>query len=374
MLDPRVTRLAEVLINYSTAMKAGEKILIEAIDVPHNITCELIRVARAAGAEPLVTLKSNEVLRALLQNGGDDQLQLCADVEALRMKNVQAYIGLRGSYNVTELSDVPDERMKAYQKIWWRPVHGDIRVRKTRWVVLRYPSSSMAQAAGMSTGAFEDFFFNVCTMDYSKMAKAMLPLRDRMEKADKVKIVGPGTELNFSIKDIPAVGCDGKLNIPDGEVFTAPVRDSINGAVQFNTPTLYQGIRFEDVRLEFKDGKIVNASSAGNSDALNKILDSDEGARYTGEFAIGFNPYVTMPMLDILFDEKIAGSFHLTPGAAYEDDADNGNRSQIHWDMVCRQDPANGGGEIWFDGELVRKDGLFVPEDLLGLNPDRLKE
>lgn len=372
MLDPRLTRLADVLVNYSTELKPGEKVLIEAIDVPDEVACELVRVARQAGADPLVSVKRNSVLRALLTHGSDEQLQLIAEAEALRMKNVQAYIGVRGSLNITELSDVPDERMKAYQRIWWRPVHGEIRVRKTRWVVLRYPSPSMAQAASMSTEAFEDFYFNVCTMDYVKMSKAMQPLQKRMQAADKVKIVGPGTELTFSIKGIAAIGCDGKLNIPDGEVFTAPVRNSVNGTLQYNTPTVYNGIRFDDVRFEFKDGKIVKAS-ASNTAALNKTLDSDEGARYIGEFAIGFNPYVTQPMLDILFDEKIAGSFHFTPGAAYEDEADNGNRSQIHWDLVCRQDKANGGGEIWLDGELIRKDGEFVPADLQPLNPENLK-
>ncbi len=371
MIDPRMTQLADVLINYSTALRKGEKILIEAIDVPDQMTCELVRVARQAGGHPLVTIKSNEVMRSLLTHGSDEQLKLTAETEALRMKKVAAYIGLRGALNVTELSDVPDDRMKAYQRIWWKPVHGDIRVRKTRWVVLRYPSYSMAQSAGMSTAAFEDFFFNVCTMDYRKMAKAMQPLRNRMAKADRVKIVGRGTDLQFSIKGIPAVACDGKLNIPDGEVFSAPVRDSINGVVQFNTPTIYQGVIHNDVRLEFKNGKVVKATSS-NTDHLNKVLDSDKGARYTGEFAIGFNPYVTRPMLDILFDEKISGSFHLTPGAAYEDEADNGNRSQIHWDMVCRQDPANGGGEIWFDNQLIRRDGRFVPQDLVPLNPDKL--
>ncbi len=372
MIDPRITKLADVLINYSTEMKPGEKVLIEAIDVPESIVCELIRLARVAGADPLVTIKNNQIKRSLLIHSTDEQLQAIADVESARMKQVQAYIGVRGSANITELSDVPDDRMKAYQKIWWRPVHGAIRVRETRWVVLRFPSPSMAQSAGMSTEAFEDFFFNVCTMDYSKMATAMKPLQQRMERAEKVKIIGPGTDLHFSVKDIPAVSCDGKLNIPDGEVFTAPVRDSVNGTVQFNTPTVYQGVRHENIKLTFKDGKIIEATGS-DTVTLNKVLDADEGARHIGEFAIGFNPYVTKPMLDILFDEKIAGSFHFTPGAAYEDEADNGNRSQIHWDMVCRQDKANGGGEIWFDDELIRKDGIFATDDLKPLNPDQLK-
>jgi aminopeptidase len=372
MIDPRMTKLADVLVNYSTALKPGEKVLIEAIDIPDTMTAEAIRVAREAGAEPFVSIKHNEVMRSLLINSSDEQLQLIADVEAHRMKEMQAYIGIRGSNNIAEMSDVPDERMKAYQKIWWRPVHGEIRVRKTRWVVLRYPSPSMAQSANMSTAAFEDFYFDVCTMNYANMGKAMLPLKKWMEKTDRVRIVGPGTELAFSIKGIPAVPCDGKLNIPDGEVFTAPVRDSVNGPIQFNTPTIYQGVVHENIRLEFKDGKVVKATGSDTT-KLNQVLDSDEGARYVGEFAIGFNPYITKPMKDILFDEKIAGSFHFTPGAAYEDDADNGNRSTVHWDMVCIQTPEAGGGEIWFDDTLIRKDGLFVVDDLEALNPEKLK-
>jgi len=371
MIDPRMTKLAELLINYSTALKPGEKILIEAIDAPHEMTAELIRVAKQAGGHPLVTLKSNHVNRALLLHGSVEQMNLWADTEAFRMKQVAAYIGLRGSPNISELSDVPREGHKMYQDTVWKRVHQEIRVPKTRWVVLRWPNSSMAQQANMSTDGFEKFYFDVCTMDYAKMSKAMQPLAQRMMKTDQVKIVGPGTELNFSIKNIPAVPCDGKLNIPDGEVFTAPVRDSINGTLQYNARTIYQGVIHDNVRFEFKAGKIVKATSS-NTPKLNEVLDSDEGARYIGEFAIGFNPYVTEPMLDILFDEKIAGSFHFTPGQAYEE-ADNKNRSAVHWDIVCLQDKAHGGGEIWFDGELLRKDGMFVPKDLQGLNPDNLK-
>jgi len=371
MLDPRMTKLADLLINYSTAMKPGEKVLIEAIDIPHEFTCELVRMARAAGADPLVTLKSNRVARALLMNSSREQMDLIADVEALRMSKVDAYIGMRGSPNIAELSDVSPDAHKLYQDTIWQRVHQELRVTKTRWVVLRWPHSSMAQQAGRSTDAFEDFYFDVCTMDYEKMARAMQPLAVRMEKADKVQIKGPGTELSFSIKGIAAIPCDGKLNVPDGEVFTAPVRDSINGTLQYNARTIYQGTIHDEIRLVFKDGKVVEATST-NTEQLNKVLDTDEGARYVGEFAIGFNPYITEPMLDILFDEKIAGSFHFTPGKAYAE-ADNGNDSAIHWDMVCLQDKANGGGEIWFDGELIRKDGLFVVDDLVGLNPDKLK-
>jgi aminopeptidase len=245
------------------------------------------------------------------------------------------------------------------------------RVSKTRWCVLRWPTPSMAQGASMSTEAFEDLYFDVCTMDYRKMARAMVPLHRRMTKADRVHLKGPGTDLTFSIKGIGAKMCKGDRNIPDGEVFSCPVKTSVNGQIQFNAPTLYSGTKFENVRLEFKDGKVVDAT-ANNTKRLNEILNTDPGARYVGEFSLGFNPYILNPMCDILFDEKIAGSLHFTPGQAYEE-CDNGNRSAVHWDMVLIQRPEWGGGEIWFDGELIRKDGMFLPKDLKPLNPANLK-
>jgi aminopeptidase len=372
MTDPRITKLAETLIRYSCAVRQGEKILIEAIDIPHEFACECARLAREAGGLPLVSLKSNQVNRALMLAGSKDQWELIAKVEKQRMEGVQCYIGARGNPNVAELSDVPADKQKLYESTVWKTVHGDIRVKKTRWVVLRWPSPSMAQLADMSTEAFEDFYFDVCTMDYARMGRAMKALKDRMERTDKVRLLGPGeTDLTFSIKGIPAVPCDGKLNIPDGEVFTAPVRDSINGVIRFNAPTLYRGATHDNVRLTFSEGKVVEATSSA-TDKLNEVLDSDEGARYTGEFAIGVNPFINRPMKDILFDEKIAGSIHLTPGRCY-DEADNGNNSEIHWDMVMIQTPAYGGGEMHFDGELVRKDGRFVTDDLKPLNPENLR-
>jgi aminopeptidase len=285
---------------------------------------------------------------------------------------VQCYIGARGNPNVSETSDVPADKQKLYESTVWSRVHHDVRIKKTRWCVLRWPTPSMAQMAEMSTEAFEDFFFDVCILDYGKMARAMQPLKHLMEKTDRVRLKGPrDTDLSFSIKGIPAIPCDGKVNIPDGEVFTAPVRDSVNGVIRFNAPTIYRGTTHNDIRLEFKNGKIVEATSSA-SNKLNEVLDTDEGARYVGEFAIGVNPYCTKAMKDILFDEKIAGSIHFTPGACY-DEASNGNKSKIHWDMVMLQTPEVGGGEIWFDDQLVRKDGKFVVPELEGLNPENLK-
>ncbi len=373
MKDPRIAKLADILVGYSTRVQPGDKVLIETYDIPDDaVTAIADRVGRAGGL-PFVTVKRNKVLRALYQNASEEQMRLTGEFERARMSEMDAYIGVRGSDNISELSDVPDEKMKLYRSLWWNPVHTQVRVPKTKWVVLRWPTASMAQQAGLSTEAFEDFYFDVCTFDYSKLDTLIVPLKDLMDKTDRVRLTGPGTDLSFSIKDIPTIPCTGQANIPDGEIFTAPVKDSVNGTIAFNTPTIYQGTVFDGVTLTFEQGRIVSATSAGSTDkALNEILDSDEGARFIGEFSLGFNPYVLQPMKDILFDEKIAGSFHFTPGQAYEE-ADNGNRSVVHWDMVFVQRPEFGGGDIYFDDTLVRRDGLFVPQELLPLNPDSLK-
>ena len=370
MIDSRITRLAETLIHYSCDLQPGEKILIEAIDVPEEFTCELVRIAHEAGAHPNVLLKSKKVMRQLLLGATEEQLEAMAESEETMMEQMSAYIGARGSANVSELSDVPSDAMNLFERLIWKRVHSDIRVAKTKWCVLRWPTPSMAQLAGMSTEAFENFYFDVCTMNYERMSQAMVPLLELVEATDRVRIVAPDTDLEFSIAGIDAQPCDGKRNIPDGEVYTAPVRDSINGTIQYNTPTLYQGHSHHDVFFRFESGRIVEARS-NNTEHLDQVLDSDEGARYIGEFAIGFNPYIREPMRDILFDEKIAGSVHLTPGNAY-DVAFNGNRSQIHWDLVLIQRPEYGGGELWFDDVLIRRDGMFVLPELEGLNPDNL--
>jgi aminopeptidase len=372
MRDPRGARLAQLIVRHSTRLQPGEAILIEAFDVADGLVLDLVDAVHEAGAIPLVSLRSNSVIRGQITSATEDHLRLQAAIELFQMQRVQAYVGLRAATNVAELSDVPPERMALYQKLVAQPVHLDYRVNHTRWVVLRYPNPAMAQLANMSTEQFEDFYFKVCTLDYERMSEAMEPLKQRMERTDRVRIVGPGTDLRFSIRGIPAVKCEGRRNLPDGECYTAPVRDSIHGTIAYNTPSLYLGATYEGIRFTFEGGRIVRA--AGNpQDRLDATLDSDEGARFIGEFSLGFNPYITRPMKDTLFDEKIAGSLHFTPGQAYET-ADNGNRSKVHWDLVLIQTPAYGGGEIWFDDELVRKDGRFVVPELEGLNPDRLRD
>jgi aminopeptidase len=368
MKDTRIDALAAALTGHSTKLARGENVLIELFDVPDAMGVALVRAVRAAGATPFLQIHHAPLSREMQMGANAAQLAVLRATELARMKKMHAYIAVRGSHNISELSDVPEDRARLVSG-WMRPVI-DRRINHTKWVVLRWPTPAMAQQAAMSTEAFEDFFFRVCTFDHGRMAPGMAALRSLMERTDKVHITGPGTDLRFSICGIGAVACGGAHNIPDGEVFSCPVKTSVEGHVTFNTPTIYQGTPFDGVRLEFRHGKIV-AASANHPDRLNEILDSDPGARFIGEFALGFNPLILDPMRDILFDEKIAGSFHFTPGQAYEV-AGNGNSSRIHWDLVCIQRPEFGGGEIFFDGKLVRKDGLFVPAALRALNPERL--
>ena len=370
-MDERIKLLAKNLVNHSMKVKKGEKVYVHYIgSSTTDLARAIIKEVYNVGGLPFPHYTDQSVLREVLLNCDEEQLKLMAEIDGKEMASMDCYVAVRGTDNVSELSDVPAEKMNMYEKLYGTPVHGEIRVKKTRWVVLRYPNNSMAQLSNMSKEAFEDFYFKVCNLDYSKMGRAMESLVDYMNKTDKVRIVGPGTDLSFSIKDIPAIPCAGEMNIPDGEVFTAPVKDSINGTLSYNTPAVYQGYTYENIKLEFKDGKIINAT-ANDTDRINKVFDTDEGARYVGEFAIGVNPYVVTPMKDTLFDEKIKGSFHFTPGSCYEE-APNGNDSAIHWDLVCIQTSEYGGGEIYFDDVLVRKDGLFVVDELKCLNPDKL--
>lgn len=370
MTDPRITKLAENLINNAIALKAGENILIETTDTPDEVTTELVKAVARVGGNAFVHNYRGRVRREMIKSATIEQMQLQADLAMAEMQKMQAYIAIRGAENALENCDIDGKQMMNYRKIT-EPVL-NYRVDKTRWCVLRWPNPSMAQGAKMSSEAFEDFYFEACLADYPKMAKAAQNLVDLMNRTDKVRLVANGTDLTFSIKDIPAIPCCGNMNIPDGEVYTAPVRNSVNGVIHYNTPTLYDGKYFSNIRLEFKDGKIVNATcESGDNVALNALFDTDEGGRYVGEFAIGFNPFVNAPMCDILFDEKIAGSIHFTPGRCYEE-APNGNISAIHWDLVLIMRPEYGGGEIWFDDKLIRKDGLFVVDELKCLNPDQL--
>ena len=371
MKDSRIEKLASNLLNHSINLQKGEKILIEIIGTDAiPLGKELIKQSESIDALPFFNIIDYQIMREMLKNATEEQIQVYAKYDLQRMKDMDAYIGIRASTNTAELNGISKEKMELYNKYYTLPVHFEERVKHTKWCILRYPNASMAQMSNMNTEEFEDFYFNVCTIDYEKMSKAMDPLVNLMNKTKKVHIIGEGTDLTFSIEGIPAEKYMGTFNIPDGEVATAPVKTSVNGYITYNTETRYNGILFNNIKFEFKNGKIVKAIS-NKTKELNEILDTDEGSRYIGEFALGLNPYIEKPIGDTLFDEKIKGSFHFTPGDSLEE-SDNGNRSSIHWDIVNIQTPEYGGGEIWFDDVLVRKDGRFVLEELKALNPENL--
>ncbi len=371
MRDARINQLAHNLVNYSINLQPGEKVLIESSGFELPLTIALIEEAYLAGGLPFVNLDNEEINQAYLTQATEDQIKLMAEIDSARMEKMDAYIGMRAKFNQYTLSSVPTEKMNMYNKLYSQPVHHNLRVAKTKWVILRYPNHSMAQLAHMDTRSFENFYFNVCNLDYSKMDRAMDPLAELLAKSDQVELKGPGLDLRFSIAGIGSKKCSGHFNIPDGEVYTAPVKDSIEGEIIYNTPSTSQGTTFNNVHFKFKQGKIIGAEACPNTAKLQEILDTDPGARYIGEWALGVNPYITRPINDILFDEKIMGSFHLTPGSCYEE-VSNGNESAIHWDLVHNQTAAYGGGEIWLDGKLIRKNGLFVLPELLNLNPENL--
>ncbi|HJQ82450.1 MAG TPA: aminopeptidase [Candidatus Binatia bacterium] len=370
MLDPRDAALARIAIGHSIRLQPGETVLIESYDLADGLVDALVDAAFDAGGRPIVSLRRNALVRRFVSRADDETIAQQAELEMVPLRKAQAYVGLRAWDNVSELSDVPAERMASYGRLLTKPVHTEYRVHQTRWLVLRYPNAAMAQLARMSTERFADFYYDVCSLDYARMAEAVAPLAERMRRTDEVRLRGPGTDLRFRIRDIGVVPCEGRRNLPDGECFTAPIRDSVNGTIAYNTTSHYLGTTFTNVRLTFEGGRIV-AAQGDPQDRLDHVLASDEGARHVGEFSLAFNPRILAPIQDTLFDEKIAGSLHFTPGQAYAQ-ADNGNRSQIHWDLVLIQRPEYGGGEVWFDGELVRKDGRFVAPELEGLNPERL--
>jgi len=374
MKDSRNEILAKNLIDYSVKLQPGEILYIE---IKGKETLELgkeiIKYATKKGGMPFWYYNDESLTRQFLTGATEAQMKSMADYHLDMMKKASAYLGLRGSDNPFDMSDIDSKQQDLFQKIFYKPVHLEERVKRTKWCVMRYPNNAMAQLAETSQEKFEKFYYDVCNLNYAKMSKAMDPLVELMSKADKVHITAPGTDLTFSIKDIPMVKCDGQRNIPDGEVYTAPVRESVNGTISYNTPSLKDGYLFENIKFTFKDGKIIEATSSANQAKLNETLDTDANARYIGEFAIGVNPFILHPMKDTLFDEKIAGSFHFTPGCCY-DEAPNGNSSAIHWDLVLIQRPDYGGGEIYFDDKLIRKDGVFTDASIeKAFSADNLK-
>ena len=366
IMDERLNKLSSTIVNYSIKVKENDRVLIQY----ENSMCKplikcLIKDIYKNKGIPFVKLIDNELETLIRESANSEVIDEIVKMKSYEVENFNCFIRICYTENEYEDKDIPI-RIRKELGSKSRDID-DIRTNHRRWVLLNYPSLVDAYKAKMKYDDFYNYSMDVMNVDYELLNEKIKPLKDLMEKTDKVRIVGPDTDITFSIKDMPAIPCCGTANMPDGELYTAPIKDSVNGYITYNTPSPYRGNIFNNIRLEFKNGQIVNCYSNQYQEELKEIFDIDEGARYIGEFSLGFNPMITKPMGDILYDEKIMGSLHFTPGRCYED-CDNGNLSSIHWDLVLIQTEEFGGGEIYFDDVLIRKDGKFVLDELKDLN------
>ena len=361
----KLNTLANTIVNYSLHLKENSRVIVNFHKEAIPLVEELIKEAQKVGAIMVLNMTEPRLNARLAEKNNESRLEHLKKIKEFEVQNYDAFIQIHSSFNDYESKNVPKEMIKKYGSMVQEL--DDIRINEREWVLLNYPTDLDAYKAKMTTADFNEFALEVMTVDYAQMSKDIAPLKELMEKTDKVRIVSPRTDITFSIKGMPAIPCTGEKNIPDGEIYSAPIKTSVNGTITYNTPSPYQGNVYNHVSLTFENGKIINATCDEDNDKLNEIFDTDEGARYVGEFALGFNPKILYPMGDILYDEKILGSLHFTPGRCYAD-CDNGNVSSIHWDMVLIQREDFGGGEIYFDDILIRKDGKFVLDELKVLN------
>lgn len=367
MLDPRLKKVADTVIDYSLSIKMGDKVLIETTKNCSDILKYMIQKISEKGAIPFVMFNETDVKRELLKNGTAEQFQLMKKHTEAILENIDVYINMIDSDNCYDMSDVPSDKKVLYQQYYFKPIYFDIIVPKLRWITVDYPSVSSAQQFGMSTESYENYFFQAMATDYKLLEEKMLALKELLDRGQHIQILSPTIDLGFDIKQCKSSICSGKINLPDGEIFIAPDLYSANGHILFNVPTRYQGNDFQDLFLRFKNGHVIEYNARYNIEKLKQILESDEGNKYIGEFAFGTNPNIEIPRSNILFDEKILGSFHIALGNSH-DLSDNGNRASIHWDIVNMMTLEYNGGKIIIDDELIQENGIFIPKSLQSLN------
>jgi len=366
MKDPRIDKLADLLVHYSTEVKAKQKVLIQGELGGEPLMAAVFRKCLAAGAYPFVVPYTSDWVTSILKYASPEQFGPVYEPFKRMYETYDVRIRILGETNTKELSQFdPDKVSKLYE------VYGkDLRIvldreakGEMKWVGTLFPTNGYAQDANMSLSQYEDFVYDACMPDADDPVGYWKNIAARQDKAiawlkgkKHVHVTAPGTDLELSIEGRPFINCASKVNVPDGEIFTSPVENSANGYVHYSFPTLHEGFEVSGIRLEFKDGKVVNASADKNEDFLIKKLDTDPGARYLGEFAIGTNERIDRFTGQILFDEKIGGSFHMAVGHGYPESKSE-NDSAIHWDMIC---DLRKGGRITVDGELFYKNGKFT--------------
>jgi len=361
-----IKKLSSIIINDSLKVRRNEKVLIISdTDKPALLIKEFIKDISKNEGIPFVEILFPSIESLLLEKTTEERIKQISIIEEQKINNFDTFIYIKYTKNEFETIDIDPQILKnkgnALEKI------NQTRVNERKWILLNYPSELDAYKAKMNTDKYFQYALEVMTVDYNQMKQDIVPLLKLMEKTDKVRILSPNTDLTFSIKDIPIIPCCGECNIPDGEIYTAPVKNSVNGIITYNVPSVYHGNMYHNIQLTFENGKIIQATSDDNNNRLNEIFNTDDGSRYVGEFSLGLNPKILHHVGNILYDEKIIGSLHFTPGSSYYN-AYNGNNSAIHWDLVLIQRKEYGGGEIYFDDILIRKDGMFVLPELQHLN------
>ena len=364
MTDIRIEKLAELLVDYSVAVKPCDNVSIEGDAAADPLLKAIYVKVLKAGGHPFLQVQPDGIMELFYRYASDEQLQYVSDISRIVMETYDVRIHVSGETNTKALSSVDPARMVMrsnarrglMETMLERSASGEM-----RWVTTNFPTAAYAQDAEMSVAEYEDFVYGACMPDlddpvgyWQRFSARQERIIRWLEGKQRVTILAPETELTLDISGRTFINCDGHLNMPDGEIFTGPVEESVNGTVYFSYPSIYDGREVSGIRLTFRDGKVIKASAEKNEEFLLSKLDADPGARYVGEFAIGTNEGINRFTGEILFDEKINGSFHLALGAGYPESGSL-NKSAIHWDMVCDMKQ----GEIRVDGELLYRNGTF---------------
>ncbi|AZR72292.1 hypothetical protein BBF96_02105 [Anoxybacter fermentans] len=358
MGDPRIEKLADILVNYSVEVKEGERVLISGSILARPLIEEIVKKVAQAGAEPVTRITLETAGYLFMKYGSEEIIGRTNEVFLDMIKKCDALISINAPENTKYMSTIDPKRLSLHQKALM-PISEYVMGGNVRWVGCNFPVPALAQEAEMSLEEYENFVYSATNIDWVENSKYQDKIKAIFDAGKEVRIVGPGTDLTFSIEGREGIKCDGRNNMPDGEIFYAPIENSANGYITYDFPAMRMGKEVSGIRLEFKDGKVVKASATKNEDFLLSSLDTDEGARYIGEFGIGVNYGIQRFTKDILFDEKIGGTIHLALGRAYPESGGK-NVSAIHWDMIkdLRKD-----GKIILDGKVVAENGKFLIED-----------
>ncbi len=353
MADPRIEKLADILVNYSIKIKKGDVIEVSTGYEAKELALEVCRLIIKKGALPRVHVGLDGYAYTYFKYATEEQLTRYPKIAVYEAKNSDGSISIGAEYNTKELTNIDPKKMAMRKKA--TKILSDIHLKKNNWVICEFPTNSLAQDAEMSLQEFEEFCYSATNIAWAKVSKQQDKLKKILDKGKTVRIKSPDTDLTFSIKGRQGIKCDGHRNMPDGEVFIAPVEKSTNGYIKYSYPAIREGKEVDGIRLEFKNGEVVKAEAAKNEKLLKEMIKLDKGSKYLGEFGIGVNYGIKKFVKQILFDEKIGGTIHLALGMAYKEGGGK-NESALHWDMI--KDMKN--GELYIDGKLIQKNGKFT--------------